>query len=372
MTGRRAYSVLLVDLALAFGGAEVRVLTQARALQESTAKCRVATLAGSMLHRRLVAEGLPAEAVTVRRGSPAMLPALRRVIRDGGYQIVDAHNVQSLLWGHLAALLAGARGRVATIHSDYGGEYPGPKGLFYRGVLGLDRLLARQYITVTDVLQAAAEARGDGARSTLIYNAAPVPKVPSPGVEPALRAAWGFGADDFVLAIIARLKPVKGHTYLLEAMARLADLPHVKLLVAGDGPLRPALEAQAAALGIAGRVHFCGFVEDVPAVLRAVDAVCLPSLSEALPYVVLEAASYARPLVVTRVGGMATLLTDGETAHVVPPQDPAALAEAVRWVATHPAERQAMGLAAYALVRREFSVETMVANTLQVYDRALA
>lgn len=372
MTGRRDYSVLLVDLARAYGGAEVRVLTQARALQDDVARCAVATLAGSPLHQRLLAEGLPVETIAIQRGNPVMAGVLRRTIRAGLYQIVDAHNVQSILWGHLAALLAGARGRVATIHSDYGREYPGAKGIFYRSVLWLDRFLARQYITVTDVLQASLTARGDGSRSTLIYNAVPVSEAPLRSVDPVMRPAWGFGAEDFVVAIIARLKPVKGHRYLLEALARLADLPHMKLLVVGDGPLRPALEAQANTLGIAERVHFCGFVEDIPAILQSVDAVCLPSLSEALPYVLLEAAAYARPLVVTQVGGMATLLQDGETARVVPPQDAAALAEALRWVATHPVERQAMGLAAYALVKRAFSVETMVAKTLQVYDRALA
>ncbi len=371
MTGKRSYRVLLVDLAVAFGGAEVRVITQAKALQDRVAGCRVAALADSVLYGRLQAEGLPVEAVTVPRGSPAMLPALQRIIHAGGYQVVDAHNVQSILWGHLAAVVAGSRGRVATIHSDYGREYPGPKGLFYRSVLWLDRLLVRQFITVTDVLQASLESRGDGARSTLIYNAVPVPEVPLQGVAPALRSAWGFQAEDFVVAVIARLKPVKGHAVLLEAMARLADLPHVKLLVAGDGPLRPVLEAQAEALGISRRVHFSGFVEDIPAVLRAVDAVCLPSLSEALPYVVLEAASYARPLVVTRVGGMATLLKDGETARLVPPQNPVALADALHWLATHPAECRTLGLAAYALVREKFSVETMIEGVLGVYDRAV-
>lgn len=367
----RPYRVLLVDLAQGFGGAEVRVLTQARALQGRVANCRVAALAGSALHERLESENIPHELIGAGRADPRLALALRGVIRHGGYQIVDAHNVQSLLWGHLAALLAGARGRVATIHSDYGGEYSGLKGALYEGVLRFNRLMARQYITVTEVLQAKAQAQGAAARSTLIHNAVPVPEELPASKDPTLLAEWGFTPDDFVAVIVARLKPVKGHAYLIEALAQLDDLPRVKLLVVGDGPLRQELEAQAAQLGVADRVRFAGFRQDIPRVLGSVDCLCMASLSEGLPYAILEGASYARPILATAVGGMATLLQDGQTARLVPPRDPAALAEGLRWLATHPDEAQAIGRAAYEMVRRSFSVEAMIDQILDVYDRAL-
>ncbi len=365
----RLYNVLLVDLAHAFGGAEVRVLTQARALKERGITCRIAALQDSPLHERAEAERLPCEIIDSGRGSPALLLALRDLILRHNYAVVDAHNVQSIFWAHWAAALAGAPGRVATLHSDFGREYPGPKGWFYEGVLRLNQIVAREYITVTEVLQEKMVRRGYADRSTLIYNAVPVPELAQQDVDPAPRRAWGFSPDDFVLAIVARLKPVKGHRYLVEAVASLADLPQVKLLIVGDGPLRAELEAQAQALGIAQRVHFTGFVQDVPAILRGVDALCMASLSEALPYVVLEAAASARPMLVTGVGGMATLLTDKETARVVPAQDALALAEGIRWLVAHPPEAARMGLAAYALVKQQFSVETMIDQILAVYDR---
>jgi glycosyltransferase involved in cell wall biosynthesis len=371
LTSQRPYSVLLVDLAHTFGGAEVRVLTQARALQGRVAQCRVATIAGSALHKRLLAEGLPCEPIEAGRGSPAMILKAHDVIRQGNYHVIDAHNVQSILWGHWAALLARAPGRVSTIHSDFGREYPGIKGWLYEAVLWLNRLVARQYINVTEVLQEKAESRGDGRRSSLIYNAVPVPDTPLETVNPEMRSQWGLVADDYVVAIVARLKPVKGHAYLLEAFAELADLPHVKLLVVGDGPLQNALELQAETLGITERIRFAGFRQDIPEILQAVDCTCLASLSEALPYTVLEAASYARPFIGTAVGGVATLLEDHRNALLVPPQDPAAMAEAIRWMASHPLESRAMGNAAYELVRNSFSVEAMIEQILVVYDRAV-
>lgn len=369
---RRPYRALLVDLARAYGGAEVRALTQARALQACTAGCSVVVLRDSPLHLRLIAEALPCYPLALGRADPRLILRLRRIIRRGGYTIVDAHNVQSILWAHLGALLAGAPGRVTTLHSDFGQEYRGARGWLYEGVWRLDRFLARQFITVTEVLQAKAVREGLAARSMLIPNAVRVPPAPRSETDPALRATWGFSPDDWVVAILARLKPVKGHRYLIDALARLPDLPQIKLLIAGDGSLLPDLQAQVQASGLERRVVFAGFCDDADAVLRAADAVCMASLSEALPYAVLEAMAWARPLLVTAVGGMATLLEHERSALLVPPADSAALAEGLRWMAGHPAQARALGIAAYEQVRSAFSVEQMIDRVLEAYDRALA
>ncbi|PJF37281.1 MAG: hypothetical protein CUN49_01100 [Candidatus Thermofonsia Clade 1 bacterium] len=366
---KRAYKVLLVALARSYGGAEVRVQTQATALHEATAGCAVAVLRHSPLHRRLSQLGVPCAAIDSGRASPALWLRLRAIIRSGGYQVVDAHNVQSIFWGHLAARSAGVRGCVATIHSDYGAEYPNLKGAFYEAVLRLDRLMARQFITVTETLQAKAERQGLGKRATLIHNAVPIPPLPLPEPEPEVRALWQAAPEDFVIGIVARLKPVKGHRYLLQAMAQVRDLP-VRLVIIGDGPLRAELEAQAAALGIAERIYFAGFRDDVTRLLPSLDCLCLASLSEALPYAVLEAASYARPLLCTAVGGLATLLQDGVTARLVPAQDATALAAGIRDLVADRAWARQLGLNAYRLVAERFSQAAMLKNILQVYDKA--
>jgi hypothetical protein len=367
----RPYRVLLVDLAKTFGGAEVRVLTQARALQGSVAHCEVLTLRDSALHARLQQEGLPHQTVAAGRANPGILFEVRSLIQRGGFQVIDAHNVQSILWGTFAAALAGAKGRVATIHSNYGAEYPGLKGVFYDGVVTTSRAVVKHYINVTEVLQEKAAQEGYGARSTLIPNAVPVPPEPLRHKDTRLYGGWGFQANDFVIGILARLKPVKGHTYLLDAFGQLNDLPHVKLLVVGDGPLEPELKAQAAALGIQDRVVFTGFRQDIPDILQSIDCMCLASLSEALPYAVLEAASYARPLLVTEVGGLKTLLKHENTALMVPPQDAAALAKAIRWMLAQRESTVQIGVNAYDMVRNSFSVDTMIASILSVYDKAI-
>lgn len=361
----RNYRVLLVDLAQSYGGAEVRVLTQARALQNHVAHAAVAVLQDSPLHQRLQAENLPCHALSVGRGSPKMGLALRQLIRDERYQVVDAHNVHSILWGHLGGWLAGAKGLVVTMHSDFSAEYPGLKGKFYEGTLWLNRRIAKHYITVTEVLQAKYAPK---IASTLIHNAVPIPALPIAPKNADLVRSWGFSPDDFIVGIFARLKPVKGHRYLIDALAQLADLPQVKLLIVGDGPLQPELEAQVKGLNLASRVHFAGFRQDVLDMLPSVDCVCLASLSEALPYAVLEAGSYARPLLVTKVGGLATLLHDRQTALLVPSENAAALAKGLREMATLTEQTHLLGLNAYELIQRSFSTNVMMDKILKVYD----
>lgn len=372
MLPSNTYKVLLVDLARSFGGAEVRVISQAAALNDAVGGCAVAVLANSPIHLRLQKLGITCEVIRAGRASPSTAITLRNIIKRGDYKVVDAHNVQSILWGHLGASWGGVKACVATIHSDYGAEYPGLKGQLYESVLRFDARYCKQYINVTEVLQAKAEERGWGERSTLIHNAVPIPSWPIDPPDHDLRASWGFGPNDFVIGIAARLKPVKGHTYLIEAIAQLKDLIQVKLVIFGDGPLREDLERQVRERGITDKVHFAGFREDILRVLPSVDCSALVSLSEALPFAVLEAASYARPLLCTNVGGLATLLEDNRTAILVPPADAGAIAAAIRRLAKDPELCRRLGTSAYQYVGEHFSLSRMIEKTIGVYEKALA
>jgi glycosyltransferase involved in cell wall biosynthesis len=176
-----------------------------------------------------------------------------------------------------------------------------------------------------------------------------------------------FADSDFVVGTVGRLVPVKGHGYMIEALAQLPD--QVKLAVVGAGALRAALEEQVTQLGLSERVYFAGFREDIPNILQSLDCMCMPSLSEAMPFAILEAGAYARPIVATQVGGLTTLLKDGETALLVAPKDPTALASAIRRLLEEPDLRTQLGIASYTMVKQSFSAEEMVKNIMIVYER---
>jgi glycosyltransferase involved in cell wall biosynthesis len=361
---------MIVDLARRFGGADVRVLQLAQALAGRT-PFTVATLAGSPLHRRLAAEGLPALPLSRGRGDPRIAADLARALRRGGYAAVDAHNPQSQLWALLAAAAARIPVRVATVHSQYLSEHGGStRGRLYEGVLRLNRRLGSRFVAVSEATRDYLRSIGvPEARISLIPNAvAPADR------DPAGRAAVldGWPRDSIVVGVVARLEPVKGIADLLEALARvIPERPRLRCVIVGEGRSRPALEAQAARLDLGGAVRFDGFRDDVGLLMSGLDAFCLPSHSEGLPFALLEACAHRLPLLVTGVGGMAAVLEHGVTAHVVPPSDPAALADGLRALVDRPDEAAGMAERAHRVVGERFSLDGMVAATLGVYGSSI-
>ena len=191
---------------------------------------------------------------------------------------------------------------------------------------------------------------------------------PSAGERAALRAALGLPASGRVVGVVARLDPVKDHATLVRAFALLAaKLPDVHLAIVGDGPCRAALEALAAELGPAGRIHFAGMQPNRPNPHHLFDVSALTSLSEGFPNSVVEAMAAARPVVATDVGGMRDALVDGVTGRLVPAGDPPALADALAGVLGDPAGSQAMGRAGRERAESLFSAEPVIAGLLSLY-----
>ena len=198
--------------------------------------------------------------------------------------------------------------------------------------------------------------------------AAAAPGAPAPG-----EAAVGEPAEPRVRPLIVaagRLAPQKGFATLIEAAARWQDLSPAPLLaIAGEGPLRAELATAAAPLGPA--VRFLGHRADVPALLAAADVFVLPSVWEGQPLILQEALRAGRPIVATRVGGIPGL-TGEDGALLIPPDDPAALAAAVRRVLTSASLPRRMAGAVLARTRTLPSENDAVEAALAVYRRLTA
>ena len=186
--------------------------------------------------------------------------------------------------------------------------------------------------------------------------------------DPALQARLSPAGRPVVLCV-ARLDAQKGHRHLLAAAA---SVPQAQIVLAGDGPERTALRRQAAELGLQDRVTFLGYRADVAALLAASDICVLPSLYEGLPLAVLEAMAARKPVVATHIGGTTEAITSGETGLLVPPADPAALAQSIRTLLSDPALAANLSAAGYAHVRDSFSAARMVQQVTGVYTELLA
>jgi glycosyltransferase involved in cell wall biosynthesis len=174
--------------------------------------------------------------------------------------------------------------------------------------------------------------------------------------------------EAIVIGGIGRLDPVKGYDSLIQVVARLvAEFPNVILALAGSGPDRERLNRIARESGIESRVRFLGFHADVRPVYQAFDVFAMPSLSEALPYAVLEAMASGLPVVGTIVGGVPEIIVPGETGLLVPPRDPNALAESLRILLRDAGLRARMGTAGRERVMRHFHERDMVRRTMDLY-----
>jgi glycosyltransferase involved in cell wall biosynthesis len=181
------------------------------------------------------------------------------------------------------------------------------------------------------------------------------------------RARYGLDDHAFVIGMVSRLVRGKGHRVAFEAARRAASRnPRLHLLVAGTGPLAPLLEEEAARS--AGEIRMLGFVEDVRSLMAACDVVVVPtepSLGEGFGLAALEAMAAGRATIVTRVASLPEVV--GDVGVVVPPEDPAALADAIVALARDPAEAQDRASRGQARARERFSLQKMVGATADVY-----
>jgi glycosyltransferase involved in cell wall biosynthesis len=173
---------------------------------------------------------------------------------------------------------------------------------------------------------------------------------------------------EFVVGSVTRLHDSKGNEYLVDAARRVVDArPSARFFVFGEGPLRAALEAQAASLGLGDRFVFAGFTKDVARTLSAFDMSVFPSLWEGTPLTVFEAMASGRPIVATDADGLLDVLTDGHDARLVPKRNSEALAERIIDLMDRPDERARLGANA-RVTARNYDIDTFVAKMGRLYD----
>ena len=366
----KSRSVLIVDLARYFGGADVRVLDMARALHGQRSY-QVAALADGALAQRLLAEGLNLLPIPYKRQDLRIATDLRRAIRESGFDIVDAHNPQSQFWGQLAAASVRGTRLISTVHSAYRLEHNGSlKGRAYEQILKLNQMQGAHFIAVSEAVQAyLADIRIPAGRIHMIHNGIQVPPVKGQGRQHPLFQSLGWSADCIVVSSVGRLEEVKGHAMLIEAMGTLAgDYPQLRCVIVGDGRLREDLQNQISRLGLHERVHLAGFRDDILDLHEGSDIFCMPSYSEGLPYALLEASGRGLALILSEVGGMARLTKHEHNALLVPAGNSDGLGQAIRRLLDDPELRTRLKGAAQAWQRASFSIDTMLEQTLRIYD----
>lgn len=373
-TGPLRVLYLVPDLGV--GGAERHVTTLLPALDRDRFEPSALVIGQrGALFDSLGQAGVPARALgRGKRALPIALIELIRELRRIRPDVLLTRGYNAELLGRVAAILTRVPRRVVWVH-NCGDLQPRSRVRWFA-----DRLLN----PFTSAYYAVAAGQVPYLTGELGYPADKVRVIPNgtePGPAPtgghsspqagALRASLGIGPDDPVVGILAALRPEKDHPTLLRAARQVLDeLPQARFLVIGDGPARADLERLAGDLGIADRVIFTGSRSDVGELLAAADVFTLTSFTiECAPMALLEAMAAGRPAVCTAVGGVPDMIADGVTGYLVPPRDPAALAQAYLPLLRDRELAAKMGRAARERLESEFTLQRSIRTAEQTIEQ---
>lgn len=300
----------------------------------------------------------------------AGLYRLRDLLRREPYEIVHTHTSKAGFVGRLAARLAGVPVIVHTAHGFAFHERSSVSArLFYSA---LERIASRwcdQIVSVSEFHRSWALELGICKPFKIVAIPNGIADVRSPKIAPAeLRRRLGVREGNLFILSMARLAADKGLEYLVEAATILKRTERrFQVVIAGDGPARGRLHGLARDLGIADRVIFLGFREDVDDLLAACDLVVLPSLREGLSIALLEAMAAGKPIIATSIGSHLELASQADMARLVPPADANAICAAVLRVARDPALMARLGTSARTLFERRYTEDRMLNSYRQLY-----
>lgn len=291
-------------------------------------------------------------------------------------EIVHLHLFKARILGGIAARLTRVPIVVETFHGTLFSEYYGPG--IRRLLIQVERVLARWMVAIVAVSQAIG---GELARLKVAQQDK-IHVVPlgldlqkfrdQSKARGLLRQELGLASGVPVVGTVARLVPIKGLKFLVEAAANVTQaVPGVHFIIVGDGSERSQLQQQVEDHGLNGKVRFLGWRSDLAHIYPDFDVVVLSSLNEGTPVSLLEAMAAGRPVVATSVGGVPDLVLNGHTGVLVPPRDAGALAEAITALLKDPELRQRLGEMAQAAVVPAFSIDRLVGDMEAFYRRLL-
>jgi glycosyltransferase involved in cell wall biosynthesis len=364
--------VVLIDLPMleGAGGAEHLAARTTALLDRSRFEPVVcATRRINEPHPALVESGTPV--LELDRASALSLASwepLVRLLRRERVDVLHAHKFGSNVWGSVLGRLTGVPVVLAHEHTwSFEGN--------------LKRRLLDRYVVGRLATAVLAVSERDRQRMIEIERLPPakvihvpngIPPLPEPSGRD-VRAELGIPPSAPLVASISVLRRQKRLDVLVRAARRVHDqLPDARFLIVGDGPELAGLIALARELGLAEVVVFPGERTDVPDLLAACDVVASSSDFEGSPLALMEAIGAGRPVVATRVGGVAEIVRDGREGLLVAPGDDAALAESIVRLLRDPELRARMGASGREHQRAEFDIHVMVRRLETLYETLFA
>ncbi len=364
-TERDPLTIVHTEASLGWGGQEIRILTESAGMLQRGHAVTLLCPPEARIYQEAKARGVPVTAMPIGRKNLMGLRAMYRWLKERPVDVINTHSSTDSWLVALASIwLAKAPPVVRTRHISAAV----PKNLPTRWLY----CQATRHIVTT----------GENLRRQLIReNRFPpehITSVPTgidtglfrPGDKKEARMRLGLDPAIPVIGIVATLRSWKGHSYLIEAFARLAD-KDTKLLIIGDGPQRRAINDQISALGLNGRVVTPGNQQEVLPWLQAMDVFVLPSYAnEGVPQALMQAMACGLPVVTTPVGGITEAVENGTTGILVEPRRADVLQAAIQRLLEDVQLRDRLGKAAERFARENFSAEAML-DSMEILFRTI-
>ncbi len=355
--------VLHVDLESGFRGGQRQVLLLCEGQARQGVGVCVAVRAGEAMERACAERGLPTIPLQQEGPLDPRAPlALMRALREQPFDLLHAHSSHSHTAAILGALRPGAPPPlIVSRRVDFSVGRP-PWNRFKYGRVAC-------FVAISE---AVAEVLGEGgverSRIRVVHSAVEPPRPPVRS-RAQVRRALGLGPGQLMAINTAALVDHKDHETAVRAMARVRQPVH--LFIAGEGPLRGAIERVIEQERVGSVVRLLGQRDDVPDLLAAADFFVVSSHLEGLNTSLMDAGLAGLAVAGTAAGGIPEVVIHGQTGILVPPREPQALAAAIDELASDPRRREQLGEAGAARVHEVFSVERLVRQTLEVYEQVL-
>ena len=360
--------------ALGVGGAEVLVDQMIRRMQKDF-RCIVAVLDEiGEIGTRLQEDGFIVEHLHRQPGiDRGCATRLRQFADREGAEILHAHQCTPFFQAMLSRGLTGRRPVVFTEHGRHFPDAPSRKRAIVNRMLlkRCDRLFG----CGAAVRQALIDNEGlPESRVEVIYNGVDLKALSKPtlGARERIRAEFGYSANDFVVVQVARLHELKDHQTALKAVDEARHkIPGLRLLLAGDGDQRSAIEQTILGRGLELTVTLAGTRKDIADLLSASDVFLMSSISEGIPLTVIEAMAARRPVVSTAVGGLPELIEHGVSGMLAPSGDASSLAASLVQLYQNADLRNQMAEVAVGRAQEKFSLQGMLNSYRDVYYNVL-
>jgi len=356
------------------GGAKTHVLNLLKELNRHIDARLVCFLRGDF-SESAEKMGIPID--VIETGNPLTgLRELRRIIGDEKIDLIHCHGARGNLMGILLKRYVRVP-IVTTVHSDYRLDYMGRPAakLSYGTTYTLALRLVDYYIGVSDPMTDILVGRNFPVNKIYtIYNGIDFGTPIQHSTSEAFYEKVGLKVEkgDVVAGIVARLSPVKDIPTLLRAMSTaIKTVPHLKLVLAGDGEDKEKLIGMAGELGLTDHVCFTGWLQDINSCYAAMDINLLTSISETFPYALTEGTRMKCATIASRVGGVPVLIDDGKNGLIFEPGNDRELSSHLIRLAQDHELRTRMGELLHQKASKLFSIETMVQTQLDIYRSIL-